>query len=154
MTMGKATRISTSQRGVMLIEALLAILIFSIGILAIVGMQSVAVKDVTQSKHRSEASFLVNELMAQIWVNAGNVSSYAYPGSGTPPAVLNDWIGKVNQRLPGSTVTPPKVTMLTVPTGQGATVKIEVFWRLPEEVTLGMPAHNYTTVASVFTNAP
>jgi type IV pilus assembly protein PilV len=150
--MSKTSRTGNLQRGVMLIEALLAILIFSIGILAVVGMQSVAVKDVTQSKHRSEASFLANELMAQIWVNAGNVGSYAYSGSGTPPAALNDWVTRVNQRLPGSTITPPKVTMVTPASGQGATVKIEVFWRLPEEISLGLPAHNYTTVAAVFTN--
>ena len=152
--MRKTSRAPKRQSGVMLIEALLAILIFSIGILAVVGMQSVAVKAVAQSKYRSEASFLANELMAQIWVNAGNVGSYAYAGSGSPPAVLGTWIGKVTTALPGAATTPPKITMLTVPSGQGATVKIEVFLLAPEEATLGLPPHNHTTIASVFTNAP
>ena len=44
------------ERGVMLIEALVAILIFSIGILAVVGMQAIAIKDVTSAKYRSEAT--------------------------------------------------------------------------------------------------
>jgi len=52
------------ERGVMLIEALIAILIFSIGILAVVGMQGVAIKNVTESKYRSEAAFLANELIS------------------------------------------------------------------------------------------
>ena len=72
----------------MLIEALLAILIFSIGILAVVGMQSVAIKSVTDSKYRSEAAFLANELIAQMWTDQGNIGLYNYPGSGTVPTKL------------------------------------------------------------------
>ena len=52
------------QQGVMLLEALVAILIFSIGILAIVGMQASAVRAVTDSRSRSEASFFANQLIA------------------------------------------------------------------------------------------
>jgi len=59
------------ERGVMLIEALVAILIFSIGILAVVGMQAVAIKDVTAAKYRSEAAFLAQELLAQMWTDNG-----------------------------------------------------------------------------------
>src|SRR5205823_13644336 len=59
-TMRAGTRFPApgSERGVMLIEALAAILIFSIGILAVVGMQAVAIKDVASAKYRSEAAFL------------------------------------------------------------------------------------------------
>src|SRR6266852_8615397 len=67
-----------SERGVMLIEALAAILIFSIGILAVVGMQAVAIKDVTSAKYRSEAAFLAQELLAQMWTDNGNIGTYAF----------------------------------------------------------------------------
>jgi len=151
------------EAGVMLIEALIAILIFSIGILAVVGMQSVALKNATESKHRSEAAFLAQELMAQMWIdqainpvtriNTSNVNpaNYDYPGTGSPPPRLADWVDRVNKRLPGSNLpggVMPKVT-ITNPTASGATVKIEIFWRLPEEATLGLPPHSHTVVASI-----
>src|SRR5439155_165247 len=46
------------QDGVMLLEALIAILIFSIGILAVVGLQAVSIRNVTDAKHRTEAAYL------------------------------------------------------------------------------------------------
>ena len=77
---------ATRMQGVMLIEALIAILIFSIGILAIVGMQGVAIKTVTQSKYRSEAAFLANEVLSQMWADTGNLASYDLPaGAPCPP---------------------------------------------------------------------
>jgi len=151
------------ERGVMLIEALIAILIFSIGILAVVGMQSVAIKNVTESKHRSEAAFLAEELMAQMWidqnisppptqVNTSNVTfaNYNYGGTGGPPPRLAAWVDRVNKRLAGSTEpgVMPKVT-ITNATASGATVKIELFWRLPEETSLGLPPHSHTVIASI-----
>jgi type IV pilus assembly protein PilV len=42
----------------MLLEALVAILIFSISLLALVGMQAMAVRNVGEAKYRADASFL------------------------------------------------------------------------------------------------
>lgn len=137
------------QQGVMLIEALLAILIFSIGILAIVGMQSVAIRSVTDSKTRSDASFLANELMSQMWTDAGNISSYAYAGTGTPPARLTDWITTVQSRLPGAVTVPPIVT-ITGGTTSGALVQITMRWQMPKEASQGLPPHNFVVIASVY----
>jgi type IV pilus assembly protein PilV len=145
----------------MLIEALIAILIFSIGILAAVGMQSVALKNVTESRSRSEAAFLAGELLAQMWmdqninasqVNTSNVTgiNYNYPGTGTIPPRLVGWVSRVNQKLPGSTQAGvmPTVT-ITNATSSGATVTIQIFWQLPEEASLGVPPHSHTVVASI-----
>ena len=165
--MRKPLPIRAREEGVMLIEALIAILIFSIGILAVVGMQATAIKNVTESKSRSEAAFLAEELMAQMWidqnistgavqVNASNVTfaNYNYVGSLTPPARLGTitpptgWIGRVTTKLPGAATVLPKVT-ITNATPSGATVKIEIFWQLPEEATLGLPPHSHTVMASI-----
>jgi type IV pilus assembly protein PilV len=145
----------------MLLEALIAILIFSIGILAVVGMQGMAIKNVTESKSRSEAAFLASELLAQMWIdqnispagaNTSNVTvgNYDYQGTGTVPARLTDWVARVNSKLPGAT-TPgvkPKVTITNAGTS-GATVKIELFWQMPEEASLGLPPHSHVVIASV-----
>ena len=165
--MRKPLPIRAREEGVMLIEALIAILIFSIGILAVVGMQATAIKNVTESKSRSEAAFLAEELMAQMWIDQNispapvqvntsnvNVANYNYPGSGSVPARLGTispptgWIGRVTTKLPGATNVLPKVT-ITNGTPSGATVKIEIFWQLPEEATLGLPPHSHTVMASI-----
>jgi type IV pilus assembly protein PilV len=159
--MDKPLPLPGRQQGVMLIEALIAILIFSIGILAVVGMQSVAIKNVTESRSRSEAAFLAGELLTQMWVdqninaaqvNTSNVTvaNYNYAGTGTVPARLTAWIGRVQGKLPGSTNAGirPKVTITNASTS-GATVKIELFWQNPEEASLGLPPHSHVVIASV-----
>jgi type IV pilus assembly protein PilV len=160
-TMSKSLRFRDRQSGVMLIEALIAILIFSIGILAVVGMQGIAIKNVTESRSRSEASFLAGELLTQMWVdqninaaqvNTSNVTAanYNYAGTGTVPARLAGWVARVQGKLPGSTQPGirPKVT-ITNATASGATVKIELFWQNPEETSLGLPPHAQVVIASV-----
>jgi len=85
----------------MLIEALIAILIFSIGIPRSGRHAGHGDKNVTESKSRSEAAFLAEELMAQMWIDQ-NISSGAsrsmpamslsptttMPGQAPPP---RDW---------------------------------------------------------------
>ena len=158
--MSKQTSPRGRQQGVMLIEALIAILIFSIGILALVGMQSVAIKNVTDARSRSEAAFLAGELLSQMWVdqsinavtqlNTSNVTvaNYNYGGSGAVPPRLVTWVGRVNAKLPGSTVVMPKVT-ITNATPNGATVQIQIFWQNPEEASAGLAPHSHTVMASI-----
>src|SRR5262245_17189621 len=81
-----------AQAGVMLIEVLIAILICSIGVLAVVGMQVAAINNVTDAKYRSEAAFLTNRLISQIWTDIPNIATYDYPGTGTLPASLANWV--------------------------------------------------------------
>jgi len=80
------------QDGVMLLEALIAILIFSIGILAVVGAAGGQHQNVTDSKHRTEAAFLAKQAgCRRCGPTRGNIASYAYPGSGGRSDRLTDW---------------------------------------------------------------
>lgn len=54
-------------RGFSLIESLVAMAIFSLGVLGLIGMYSTAVSTVTDSQYRAEASAYANELMGTIW---------------------------------------------------------------------------------------
>jgi len=56
----KTANAPSKQQGVMLLEALVGILIFSIGILAMLGMQAVGMRNTIDSKYRSEAAYLAN----------------------------------------------------------------------------------------------
>ena len=46
------------QSGVMLLEAMIAILIFSLGVLGVVGMQAMAVAASRDAKYRADAALL------------------------------------------------------------------------------------------------
>ena len=136
-----------SQQGMMLLEALIAILIFSIGILGLVAMQGTAISNVADAKYRSDASFLADQLIAQIWVDRANIGSYDYRSGGAPPAALTSWVNRVNASLPQSAANPP-IVAVDVPTGA---VDITVQWQQPNAAT-SAPPRRYRTV-TVITNA-
>ncbi len=129
----------------MLLEALLGILIFSVGILAVVGMQSVAVKTVAESKYRMDASFLANDVIGDMWVNRANLASYAYSG-GAYPSVLAGWGDRLDRALPGTASNPP-----TIEIGAGNTVTVTIYWQHPEEAGLSPrpDPHMFRTITSI-----
>lgn len=133
------------QAGSIVLEALIAILIFSLGILAVVGMQTTAVKAASDSKYRSEASLLANELIGQMWVTdrVGATMKANFEAGG---ASYTAWFNNIvnNNILPGVAATPPTVN---VDAATGA-VTIVVFWKLPSE-TAAAAAHNFTVVAQI-----
>ena len=133
-----------TQKGTVLIESMISILIFSLGVLAVVGLQAVAVQSVTDSKSRSDAGMLANRLIGEMWVNRANLASYAYAGSGTAPSSLTNWMSSVNY-LPNATTYPPVITVDAV----NNVVTITLRWQLPEDKAKGLPPHNYTTVATI-----
>lgn len=148
MTSTRASR-AGGQGGSVLLEALVAILIFSVGILAVVGMQTSAVKAASDAKYRSDASLLANELLGQMWVtnrNATNMQTNFQGGGGTDGAAYTTWFANVAAALPGvgAGVNQPLVTVNNA-NGQ---VTIVVYWKLPSEPA-GNPAHNYTVMAQI-----
>jgi type IV pilus assembly protein PilV len=134
----------SKQKGILLLEALLGILIFSLGILAVVGMQAMAVKTVAESKYRMDASFLANEVIGDMWANRANLALYAYAG-GTPPAVLANWTAKVENALPGAEANPPAIAIA------GNEVTVTIFWQHAEEANQSPPPppHQYMVIASI-----
>ena len=127
-----------AQSGVMLLEALIGILIFSIGILAMVSMQAVSIKLATDSRDRAEASNLASELVGEMWLNRAALASYQYTGSGTAPAALANWIAEVEASLPDAAATPPIVTVGASPLGAsvGTETTVTVRWRSPSDTTV------------------
>ena len=142
----RAHRGPGGQTGVMLLEALLAILIFSVGILAIVAMEARAVQDVGESKYRSDAAFLANQIVADMWGNSTSLASYAYPGTGTVPGLLSNWMTSASKRLPGVDVASKK-NLPTIVVGANNMVTVTIFWQQGHD--LGLPAHRYQLVAYV-----
>lgn len=136
--------VSNKQGGALLLEALIAILLFSLGILSLVGLQATSIANVAEAKYRADASFLANQLIGQIWVNRTNLASYAYAGSGAPPGVLNSWVDQVKGALPGASTNLPSVVM-----GAGNQVTVTILWQRPEEKNKGLAPHSYTATTTI-----
>lgn len=127
------------QKGVMLIEALIGMLIFSIGILALMGMQAMAMRATIDSKYRSEASFLANEIIGQMWVDRSNLSAYADANCGST-AVCAAWVARVQSLLPNATgANAPSIAI------SGQQVTVTVRWLRPGETG----ASNHVAVATI-----
>ncbi|UCH49936.1 MAG: pilus assembly protein PilV [Betaproteobacteria bacterium] len=127
-----------SQSGVMLLEALIGILIFSLGILALVGMQATALRATTDARDRTEASNLASQVVGEMWLDRANLANYVYDGSGTPPAALNAWVTQVENSLPGAAANHPTVTIGASAMGAavGTEVEVTVFWQNPSDPNL------------------
>ena len=66
------------QTGAYLLEALIGILIFSFGILGIVGLQAQAIRVTNDAEMRAEAIYLANSLISKMWTDDPGVLKAKY----------------------------------------------------------------------------
>jgi type IV pilus assembly protein PilV len=118
----RGRRLGIHVRGVVLIEILVAVVLFSIGVLGLVGLQIASMKNVGESQYRVEAAMLANSLTAQMRTSpaASRATDFASP-SGTRYAT---WKTSVTSTLPGADATPPSVDTSNYPT-----VMVTITWR-------------------------
>jgi type IV pilus assembly protein PilV len=140
-----------SQSGVVLLEALIALLVFAIGILGMVGMQASATRATADGKVRAEAVMYADELLSSMWAgdrsNGNLVAQYASPNGTRFQAWRNELTGGTGQPgLPGVTVgqNAPTVEIAVNPDG-GSDVTISIFWQGPSD----QAAHKYVTVTQI-----
>ena len=139
-----------AQRGSTLIEALLAVVVFSFGVLALVGVEGSAIKSVQAAKSRADASNLADQIVAMMWADRGNLAAYAhYPGgtgsctntgSASANANVTAWIGQVTAALPGATSANQQIVI-----GANNVVTVTLCWKLPEDATW----HNFSERAQI-----
>jgi type IV pilus assembly protein PilV len=125
-----------TQRGILLLESLIAILLISFGILGLVALWANSVKNTSEAKYRSDASFLANELIAQMWLSRPIAVGY------TPPAT---WTARVAATLPGGIA--PEVDVIDDPDVPGAgqvQATVKVNWQLP-----GHDSHSFVSIARI-----
>lgn len=72
------------QKGVALLEALIAVLLFSFGVLALVGLQASTMRITTDAKMRVDASYLANQKIGEMWADLNNLSAHAAEGADLP----------------------------------------------------------------------
>ena len=65
-----------SSSGFLLLEVLVALLIFAFGVLGIVGLQAAMTTARTSAKLRGEAAYLAQELIGTMWADIPNLDQY------------------------------------------------------------------------------
>lgn len=129
----------SGQTGAAMIEALIAILIFAIGVLGLLATQATGIQATSDVRNRAEATTIATEIAGDMWA-APPTSPATLDSlySGTYSASSNDthtWSLRVSSLLPNGS------TIVSVPDTTGApdAVRIVVNWRVP-----GQDSHSYT----------
>jgi type IV pilus assembly protein PilV len=139
-----------AQQGAFLLEALIGILIFSLGILGIVGLQAQAIRFTNDAEFRAEAMYLANSLISQMWTDDRALLKNKYDSviGGAGYAAFKT---KVNTQLAGATIPDPVVIVdgpAPLPQANSVSsnvVQVQVFWQLPGDPII----HNYTTTGVI-----
>jgi type IV pilus assembly protein PilV len=144
-----------AQRGFTLIESLIALVVFSVGVLGLVGMQVVSMQVTTDARLRTEAAAAADELLARMQ-SASRATVVAEFSTGG--ARYTEWL---NTRLlaPGSGLPGAAATVrFGVVDADANTVRIEITWALPRErqrtlsgeaVAVTVP-HQHVTVSALY----
>jgi type IV pilus assembly protein PilV len=121
----------TVQRGMTLIEILVAIVVLSIGLLGLAGLQLKGLQVGQGSTYRWQAAMLAQDVLDRMRADSAGVlaGNYVLPGAtptGATAASIADWQARV-AALPGGTST------ITFPNGVGASVgtsqvTVEIDW--------------------------
>jgi len=121
-----------NQSGVLLIEVLFSILIFSFGILGLVGLQAVASQNSVSAEDRNTASTLANDLISQMYIRkTSRLALDADSLMGANPTGLSADIGVWQTRVTNSGLT-NATGAVTVNNG---ITTITITWRAPSKTT-------------------
>lgn len=146
-------QIQRAQRGAFLLESLIGILIFSLGVLGIVGLQAQAIRFTNDAEYRAEAVYLANSLISQMWADDRATLKNNYDSVVNGPKyvafvadVQNGMTGAVFPSNPVVKVDtadlPPAVTKTS------SVVQVQILWQLPGDSTV----HNYITTGVIGQN--
>jgi type IV pilus assembly protein PilV len=92
--------IARGQRGMALLECLMALLIFSVGLLGLLGLEARVMNVSVDSENRNRAALFAGELASQMWLN-----STVTPGTPAYTALLATVNDQTQGGLPGGVVT-------------------------------------------------
>lgn len=146
-----------AQSGIIIIEVLIAVLVFSFGILGVIHLQASAIKLNADAKLRSDASYLAGQIISQMWIDRSHLANYIHYPDGTPASTgctftgsagssahVTSWVGAADK--PGSVMhsLPNAAAQIKVETGTNQ-VTVTVCWRSPQEDE----THNFTSTALI-----
>jgi len=63
-------RLARQQQGSFIIEAIISLILFAVGLISLMSLSAQALNQVGQSKARNDASYIAGELLAEMWVSS------------------------------------------------------------------------------------
>lgn len=125
------------QRGSNLLEGLLAIFLFSIGLLSLVMLLSATLIESSNARYRIEASLVINDLVSHMWIGDHTLAGLKSRFGDTSSKDYQSWFTSVSRRLPGvsNTTNKPQVTI-----DDSGNVTVNIQWQVPGDKT----AHQMT----------
>lgn len=145
------------QQGSVLLEALIAFLIFAMGILGVIGLQATSISNTMEARYRTDAAFLANQIIAQMWVDPLVTTT----GTGTTKALdpsyscnpctsassnsnVKAWVTQIQSGfLPGGTSGTANQPSIAI---SGSQVTVTINWASPKT---GAVTHNYVTQTQI-----
>ncbi len=116
------------QRGSSLLEGLLAIILFSMGLLSLLMLLSATLIESSNARYRIEASLLINDLVSHMWIGDHSLNGLKTRYADTTSTDYQSWFTSVSNRLPGvsaKTNTP----QITIDDARNVTVNLR--WQVP-----------------------
>ncbi len=143
------------QQGFTLVEVLIAVVVLSLGMLGLVGLQMTATRSNQSAYHRTQAALLAQDALERIRINAdeAKIAGYDIAFADAPPAAPNciddsqdcnptalrnfdlaEWLGRLSAELPSGDgqIAVTEDTSVS-PTAYSATVSVR--WFEPMENT-------------------
>jgi len=143
------------QRGSFLLEALVAVLVISLGIMGLVGLQARAMQNVDDAQFRGEAAFLASDVLGRMWSTDQATLEAQFNTGGGVGTPYDEFKNVVHARLPGASAIAGNPDVVVTPRFgsivNGYDVVITVRWKPPGEAA-GSPSHNFVTSAVVKLN--
>lgn len=122
-------------RGFTIVEVMVALLVFSLGVLGLVGLQGGAVRFSSDARQRADATFLADQLMARALISdPATLAAFAHQpggaacapsGDASTHATVTAWLGEVSELLPQATAAKQQV-VVNAATGQ---LTVRLCWR-------------------------
>ncbi len=97
----------TRQRGISLLESLIALLVLSIGLLGVLGLQTQSLVHNRAAYFETQATNMAQDMLDRIRANREQAADYALTlggevdGSGLPATDQTEWVADVSTMLPG-----------------------------------------------------
>lgn len=148
----------TKQKGMLLVEVLVALLLFVVGIVGLINTMGISQKAMADTASRSESSTFTSDIVQKIRVAADTSSTLAafqtslqafqhqatttspcvFAGTASANAIVTGWVTDVTtgaKRLPGSTASMQQILVDTSATGFNK-ITVTVCWKGPNDVQL------------------
>jgi len=148
-----AMNVKSRQRGMALIEVMIAVIVLAIGVLGAVGLQARSLSALSNAGARVDATIAAERAIGLMWTDQANLASYAWDstGGGAAPAVLANWFANTQAMLPNANAV---ITVTPIAGSSASQISVTITWQRRTGVTGDKNADQLNTHTIVATVAP